>query len=324
MKKLSVILSLFLVGIILGFAFNPSFNVFAKNSEIPNTDVALSSGATTSTDTTDDPVLPTDPTTPEITVVDDQTILDALQLVDLYFSSDVLTISNETSDLPDYQQLLNVSYINVLGEESTFQVYYNLIEGTEITLDNLAVVTDVEALVVLNEASYVSLGTLHVLDDCQKLDLVVTVDETTSYIVEIEQNLNQLEFEFATIQNNVVIENLKIKLKTIDTHISYFLNYETDSSTLKLRYDVDSTLAYTYRLDYLLITLDTIVSRFNVAWNVVVDELTSEVSYDFVTLSNAGHYDGDHGQGHKDENDHHDEGREHDGHDDHHGEKGHR
>ncbi len=281
--------------------------------------------------------------------LDQATIDQYLLLLQTFLSDNALNATTTVSDLPEYDTLMTLKFLNLAGEKLVYQLYYTEtapseefvpIEGEDDDLledsqqeETGTVVSVLEGILIAGDLTYALEGQKIEKTDSVELVLNAVLDEANYLSIKFENDASQQELTFIQVVAGVTVSTTKVEVKTNGLMTEIDLEY-TDSST---------SGSYTFLLESSTTEGGIVVGTWTIQDNlsnqpairveITVNSETGQAEYAFFTVTGSnlqgdddqededdqeGYQEDEDAEDHEDGDfeDHHDSDHEDDDHDD--------
>lgn len=330
MKKLFVSLFTVLVGtlVLSGCSLSGDKAIIKSEKDVFNYTVLsaanlLSESASEAVTEETTPVEPNVPTTdvPEIvTPVEEavDSILDKyLSLIETYLNNQVITSTEVASDKEAFETMVTYQTKNMFGEAVTYTVYYNIVLMTEDTdEDDLEDEQDMEleyeltGIIVIDGVEYELIGEKEVEADEVSYKFTSYIDQNNFIKIsyEMDQEDQEQKFHFKQVTDGVIVYETKVKLENEDGKMAVKFSYKTATTSGKYVFKQNDSNSYDIKVKFERYENGVLVEQGQAKISILIDELTGELTYEYVLIERGNMQNDQHQNNHKHE---HDNGHEH-------------
>jgi len=213
-----------------------------------------------------------------------------LNIMEKFLGDNPLEVNLEDSELIEYTKKLVITVSNLLGEETTYEVYYNeraIIDDEdddddEDDGDETETETELDGMMIVEDVQYTLVGTREYEDGEEEISLRAFIDESNYVDVKYEYEEGEREFKFETVVDNELISRTKIEVEIEDNETEVELEFvygvavgkyefkedtEDGNRRIKIEYEVTDELGN--------------AEEGEIKVYVLVDDTTGETTYEY-------------------------------------------
>lgn len=211
-----------------------------------------------------------------------ETITPYLDLVEKFLgNNNGLSVTNQISDKEEFTDMIIFQTVDILGNPTTYKIYYYLIPLNEEDDDD-EVEYEIQGLLQYAGNEYQIYGRKEIEDDEEKIKFRASLDELTyvESVYEIEEN--EYKFKFKTYVNGEIVSESKIKVEYEDSELKIKLEYleGPNMGEFEFKYEIEDGQTI-LKIEFETV-LDGIFSEGEIKVFVITDEITGETRYELI------------------------------------------
>jgi hypothetical protein len=193
-----------------------------------------------------------------------------------------LSVTTEVSDRVEYAEMMVFQTVDMLGNPTTYKIYYTMTEVVEDDEDEDELTYEMTGLLLYAGNEYEIFGKKEVEDNEEKITFKAYVDELTYVESTYKIEDNEYKFVFKTYQNGELTSESKIKVETDLFEVKIDLEYIEGDNLGEYEFKFEEEDGQTVLKIEFDQVIDGIFSEGEVKVLVVVDEITGETTYELI------------------------------------------